>query len=99
MSYKWKPSKSKIREFASKMNEIDEFCQLNRISQSATNDSYYFELNGKKYRVSNHSPESSLYHDGRDDDVVYIHASKSRVIEIYNNLKSGMVLNGKGEIK
>lgn len=45
-------SKSKKREFAQKMNEIDEFCKNNNISKSKSSDSYYFSLNGKQYRIS-----------------------------------------------
>ena len=110
-NYKWKPSKSKIREFKAKMDEIDEFCIENGISASLTNDSYYFIINGQKYRVSNHSIEASnkkafnqygekvrdCYHsDKRDVDTIYIHASKTRLIEIYNDLKNGYELDGRG---
>jgi uncharacterized coiled-coil DUF342 family protein len=111
-NYKFKPSKTAKREFAQKMNEIDEFCKENLISNSKTNDSYYFSINGQKYRVSNHAVESRNKYDEitgelknargyeldstRDDDTVYIHASKTRIIEIYNNLKSGKRLNGRG---
>lgn len=108
---KWKPSKTAKREYAQKMNEIDEFCKENGIEQSRTSDSYYFMLNGKKYRVSNHTIEASnraafdefhekkreLYHpDGRDDDTIYITAGKTRIIEIYNDLKNGFDLDGRG---
>lgn len=111
---KWKPSKTAIREFARQMSEIDEFCSENGISQSKSSDSYYFEINGQKYRVSNHSVEASnrraynyegeqvraVYHeDGREDDTIYIHAGKTRIIEIYNNLKAGKTLDGFGNIK
>ena len=112
--YKWKPSKTQAREFAEKMQEIDNFCKENGISQSSSSDSYYFSINGKNYRVSNHSVESSnarainfageqvreLYHEnGREENVVYIHAGKTRIIEIYNNLKQGLELDGFGNIK
>lgn len=112
MSYrKWKPSKSAIREFANKMSEIDDFCKENGISQSRTSDSYYFSIDGQKYRVSNHSIEASnarcyndlgeklrdAYHDSeRKEDVIYIHASKTRIVEIYNDLKAGWILDGRG---
>ena len=104
MRNKWKPSKSALKEF----------CAENNIQASYNNDSYYFILNGQKYRVSNHSVESSnnaafhdiygqvreLYHpDGRESDVIYIHASKTRIIEIYNDLKSGYTLDGNGRRK
>lgn len=108
---KWTPSKKAKREFAEKMDEIDKFCEEHGISASASNDSYYFTLNGIDYRVSNHSVESSnrhayddfwqqkrvLYHpNGRDADTVYIHASKTRIIEIYNDLAAGYELDGRG---
>lgn len=111
MFFNYKPSKAQARKFARLMAEIDEFCAVNGISQSASGNSYYFTLNGKKYRVSNHSIEASNarayneygekvreeYHpDGREKDVVYIHASKTRIIEIYNNLELGIALDGCG---
>lgn len=112
--YKWKPSKTAIREFAKKMEEIDIFCQKNGIVQSSSGDSYYFTINGKKYRVSNHSVDASnrraydwmgnkireLYHTSiTEEGVNYIHASKTRIIEIYNLLTEGYELDGKGRIK
>lgn len=108
---KWKPSRTKARSFAKKMQEIDDFCYKNNISQSKTSDSYYFEINGIKYRVSNHTIESSnarsqdlitgysrpKYHsDVRSKDVIYIHASKTRIIEIYNDLLAGKKLDARG---
>lgn len=111
MAYRWKPSKTKAREFANKMNEIEQFCFDNGIISSRTNDSYYFTIDGVNYRVSNHSVEASnrhaydefgnkkrdFYHEnGRENDTVYIHASKTRIIDIYNDLKAGYKLNGRG---
>ena len=108
---KWKPSKSKAREFAQTMDEIAEFCNENGILQSRAGDSYYFNMNGTSYRVSNHTVEASnraafnwvgeqvreLYHDNeRDDNTVYITASKTRIREIYNNIKAGKRLDGRG---
>ena len=108
---KWKPSKSAAREFASTMNRIKEFCDNNGISYSKTCDSYYFQINGVNYRVSNHTIETSnfraydefgnkirdLYHpDGREEDTVYITASKTRIIDIYNDLKAGYKLDKRG---
>lgn len=110
-SHRWKPSKTAIREFAQKMDEIDDFVAKNGISQSANSDSYYFTINGKDYRVSNHSVEASnrgaydqfgnqrrmLYHPGgRDKDTIYIHAGKTRIKDIYNDLMAGWELDGKG---
>ena len=106
---RYKPSKTKAREFAAKMSEIDEFCSKNGIHQSRTSDSYYFRLNGKQYRVSNHTVAASnkrayntlgvkvrdFYHDpnGEDPNVTYITASKTRIIEIYEDLKAGYELD------
>lgn len=113
--YRYKPSKTKIREYAEKMDRIDDFCSKNNISKSANSDSYYFKINGQKYRVSNHSVESSnrgayeegtheqireLYHpEGREKDTIYIHAGKTRIMEIYENLKAGKELDGRGNVK
>lgn len=111
---KWKPSKTQAREFAKTMSEITAFCNENGITASGSNDSYYFTINGQKYRVSNHTIEASnahafndlgekmreKYHDDeRRSDTIYIHASKTRIIEIYNNLKNGYRLDGNGNIK
>lgn len=114
---KWKPSRAAARAYYSKMDEIDEFLKDKPIIQSASGDSYYFEIDGQKYRVSNHSVEASdraayrtdpitgeriqvrpKYHDGREDDVIYIHAGKTRIIDIYNNLVAGKKLDGRGNV-
>lgn len=112
--YKWKASKTAKREFANKMQEIDDFCYANGITSSRTNDSYYFTIDGVDYRVSNHTVEASnrgafnefgeqvreLYHNKSNiSNVVYITASKTRIIEIYNNLKNGFILDKRGNIK
>ena len=111
MYRKFKPSKSAKREFAKKMDEIREFCDDNLISYSNSMDSFYFTIKGKHYRVSNHTIESSnagafdylgqqireLYHDTkRSGEVTYIHASKTRIKEIYLDLQQGYELNGRG---
>lgn len=98
MAYgKWKPSKSAKADFSRKMSEIEQFCEEHNIHTSLSSDSYYFTLNGINYRVSNHSPESSPYHRTRRGDTVYIHASKTRIIDIYNDLFQGYTLNGFGQ--
>ncbi len=115
MYRKWTPSKKAKKEFAEKMKEIDNFCAEHGIHASHTNDSYYFTINGVNYRVSNHSIEASnkaafneasgtkrrpLYHnEERNTNTVYIHAGKSRIIEIYNDLIAGFELDGKGNRK
>lgn len=111
---KWRPSKAAKKEFAEKMREIEDFCSKNGIHSSLANDSYYFTVDGIDYRVSNHSVEASnraafdettgeqkreLYHQGREAGVVYIHASKTRIVEIYGNIVAGYKLDGRGNRK
>lgn len=111
---KWKPSRSAAREFAAQMREIEKFCADNGISQSRTSDSYYFYLNGKSYRVSNHTIAASnrgaydeignkirdKYHEnGEEPETIYITAGKTRIIEIYNDLKAGYELDRRGNRK
>lgn len=104
-------SKNKRREYAQTMNKIDDFCADNGITASIGNDSFYFTLNGIHYRVSNHTVEASnrgaynvegaqvreLYHpNGREDNVVYITAGKTRIMQIYNDLAAGYKLDKRG---
>lgn len=110
--YKYRPSKAARAEFAEKMAEIDAFCADNGISASLSKDSYYFTLNGKRYRVSNHTINTSnraafnelgeqvreVYHDEPDDELICITASKLRIIDIYNALKAGRTLDKRGNI-
>ena len=108
---KWRPSKTAAREFASTMEKIREFCNENGIDYSRTYDSYYFSINGVNYRVSNHTVEPSnckaydefgnkvreLYHPGgREKNTVYITAGKTRIMDIYNDLKAGYRLDKRG---
>lgn len=106
MSFKWKPSKSAKREFAQKMDEVADFCKKNNITQSKAGDSYYFEIKGQQYRVSNHSINNSVYCDMAGnrhnyhsleeiEKTIFIRASKTKIIEIYNQIKE----NGKYEKK
>lgn len=111
---KWKPSKAAAAAFRDQMNEIDSFCESHGIHASASRDSYYFTVRGQFYRVSNHSIEASNAHafdalgnqirdkyhdDSRDADTIYIHASKARIIQIYNDLVAGYQLDGRGNRK
>lgn len=112
MGYRYKVSKTKAREYAQKMDEIDDFCRANGISHSLSSDSYYFTVDGIKYRVSNHTLQASdrgirdsltgeklrdSYHQ-HDDDLVCITAGKTRIIEIYNAVKAGKVLDKRGNV-
>lgn len=111
MRYRKTFSKTAKKEFAKKMNEIARFCEEHGIYQSRNGDSYYFTLNGKRYRISNHTVEASdrgMYDDmgnklrnsyhpnGRENDVVYITASKTRLMEIYCNLEAGYAVDKRG---
>ena len=108
---KWKPSKSAARQYATTIDQIKTFCNENGIHYSRTCDSYYFRLNGINYRVSNHTIEASnykaydefgnkvrdLYHPGgREENTVYITAGKTRIMDIYKNLKTGYQLDKRG---
>ena len=106
---KWTPSKTRAREFAETMDEIRTFCNEHGIGHSASMDSYYFSINGKRYRVSNHTLAASdrgmynwmgekvreSYHSD-DEDYICITASKTRLIDIYNDLANGYELDGRG---
>ena len=105
---KYKRSKKQIREFITKMDEIEEFCKQNGIARSFNSDSYYFVANGKAYRVSNSLRASGEYvydpiTDQRvhtdDSNTTYIHASKVRIIDIYNDIIAGYELDGHGRRK
>ena len=92
--------------------KLTNFVKLITSKQVYQNDSYYFTINEQMYRVSNHSIEQSnagaynrltgekvreLYHEeGRRDDTIYIHASKTRIIDIYNDLAAGYKLDSRG---
>ena len=110
---KWSPSKKAKAEFAKTMTDIENFCNENNIDYSKSMDSYYFTINGQKYRVSNHTVDTSnraayddiygqkreLYHpNGEEDDIIYITASKTRIKDIYNALKDGKKLDRRGNI-
>ena len=97
---RWTPSRAQKRAFAQTMDEVAEYCRNNHISASTSMDSFYFEINGQGYRVSNHSVESSPYHSAGERkrfSTRYIHASKTRLIEIHKALLAGKTLNGRGE--
>lgn len=107
---KYQASKTAKREFAKTMDEISEFCSEHGITQSKKGDSYYFTINDKHYRVSNHTIEASdracytelgekireSYHQYDEEDLICITASKTRIKEIYNDLKAGYELTKRG---
>ena len=93
------------------MNDVRSFCKANGIRMSGSG-SFYFELYGQKYRVSNHTIEESnrgaydkkgrqirrLYHpNGRETDTIYI---LSNDIEfVYLNLRNGNRVSSNGRVK
>lgn len=110
MRFRKRFSKTAKREFAIEMEEIRSYCDTNNIKYSKSMDSYYFRLNDKNYRVSNHTVESrnsetSVFFRGhevdatRESNTVYITASKTRLIEIYKALLEGKELDARGRVK
>ena len=109
MNYGWKPNKEKAKEYVYKMKEIEVFCLKHGIEPSSTYDSYYFQVNGQNYRVSNRAVDSisqkhlafGEFNNLRnvDPDCIYIHAGKTRIMEIYNDLVAGYDLDGRGNRK
>ena len=95
---RWRPNKAQIKDFVQKMNEIDSYCYENNIHQSLKSDSYYFYVNDKYYRVSNHTQTSPEYFQTRADfeRTTFITAGKTRIIEIHKNLLAGKKLNARG---
>ena len=112
MAYRWRPSRAAAREYGETMRAIEEFCAEHGIEQSRAGDSYYFTVNGQRYRVSNHTVEASnaaaydeitgerrreLYHKGgREANTIYIHAGKTRIREIYADIAAGYALDSRG---
>ena len=103
-------SRTKAKEYAQEMEEVENFCRDNGISTSRSLDSFYFTLNGTKYRVSNHTLQASdrgmrdsltgeklrdSYHNN-DDDLVCFTAGKTRIEQVYSDLKAGHKLDKRG---
>lgn len=93
------------------MGDVRSFCKANGIRMSGSG-SYYFELYGQKYRVSDHTVEASnkaaynkkgyqrrrLYHpNGREDDTIYILSND--IESVYLNLRNGNKVSSNGRIK
>ena len=81
---------------------LDDFCRQNGIRQSKSGNSFYFRLNGKSYRVSDHTEQYSnvcsrdlkgrkirkCYH-GKTSRTNTILAQRSEVKRIYEEIKYG----------
>lgn len=106
MANNWKPSKEEAKAFAIKMAEIKAFCEEFNIIKNYKEDSYYFELNGNMYRVSNHSKPLEVDWDELGNKIKYfeyegvilIQASKTRIMDIYMALKDGKKVDAKGNV-
>ena len=109
----WGPSKAQAKAFATKMCEVEDYCAKHGIEHSASTDSYYFEINGERYRVRNHTVAQSnraafdrngnkirgFYHEpGEYDHNHEITAGKTRIIEIHKALVSGKKLDKRGRV-
>ena len=77
--------------------QLQAFCMEHDIAHSHCYQSFYFTLGGQKFRLSNHSVELANYGcslmqlppahpEGREADVIYIHAPKEQLIPIYTQL-------------
>ena len=88
----WTHSKSEKKAFSNAMKLIDQFCIENNIEHVEHGGSYKFELNGKKYIVTN----SSLPKELRLKGVTYFFAGQTRLIQIYSDLKAGRRLDNRG---
>ena len=111
LSIKAQNSYNKI-EFMPKIDEIDEFCSKNGILHYPWDDSYFFTVNGKKCRVRDYTkffpihnnydfdgeklPPDRLFYGKRGEYDVDIIAGRTRLIQIYNDLKAGYDLDRRG---
>lgn len=84
--YRWRPSRSQRQAFARRMEEIEQYCEDNGISMSASRDSYYFSVNGEDYRVSNHTQAASDRGMYRTDPLT---GDLVRVRDSYHRLPDG----------
>lgn len=85
-------------------SDLNEFCRQNGIRRSKSGDSFYFEIRGKLYRVSNHTQQYSNecswslngkrlrhnYHPKGGDGEVTIIAPRSQLKQIYRKLNTGI---------
>jgi|LakMenEpi03Aug12_release.lakeMendotaPanAssembly.Ray.scaffolds.fasta_scaffold1369336_2 hypothetical protein len=109
MAYKWKPSKSAINEYKEKKDRLDTFLkEHSEIISSTSKESFYFMIDDKYIRVSNHTIAKSdsgmldefgnmlrdSYH--KTDYDICVTASPLRLPEIYQDLKAGIKLNKRG---
>ena len=80
------------REFALRMKRIDEFCKRHHILKSRGSDAYFFAINGRSYVIANRRRKVP-------QGTIFILASKTRIMKIYEDLACGIQLDVRGNIK
>jgi hypothetical protein len=109
---KFKPNKTEKLIYIDKLTKLDNFLSSNTdIVSSSTRESFYFTVNGKYIRVSNHTiskSNSNMYDDlgNKIRDSYHlckydteITASPLRLPEIYTYLLNGVELDKRGNPK
>ena len=106
---KWKPSKAAAAEYAVKIKELEYFLADHpEIRSSSSRESFYFQVEDKSVRVSNHTVAKSdsgrfdefggeirpSYH--QEDYDIQITASPLRLPQIWADLNAGFELNKRG---
>jgi len=110
MKKRYTPNKAQKERFIEEIKRVEQFLDEHpEIGHSILLDSYYFNINGKNVRVSNHTIDASdrgmydrngdkvrdSYHSNCNYDIC-ITASKLRLPEIYNDLMNGYELTKRG---
>ena len=76
--------------FSVKIGDMTFTLEVSNHTVATSNKGAYDEIYGAKRK---------LYHpEGEEEDTIYITASKTRIIDIYNNLKAGKKLDRRGNI-
>lgn len=78
-----------------RLQELEEFCWVNNINKC--NDSYYFTLSGRRYRVSDHSL-CERKKVGKVEHCYSIVVSPDHLEEVFTALKQGKRVDVRGNI-
>jgi hypothetical protein len=76
--------------------DIEQFCWENRINKC--NNSFYFTIRGRRYRVSDHSLYERSNKNKHIERCYNIVAKPERIGEIYEALKTGKKIDVRGNI-
>lgn len=90
-----KSPRTQIKSFLDTIDEIDNFCVENSIKTNKSRDNYFFNIGEQKYHISDRPVEINDI-DGIQESTIHIIAGKTRLINIYNNLKDGILLDSRG---